>query len=157
MTRSRTIWLAALVALVSVALLVPAGSARAAQRQFSTWCKVYPSGAPMTLKPGERCTFFPLPTISFTAGWQVTKPGSGGICAGVTRYPPNSSNVPLDGYGQPTSWQCVSPTNATSNMGALQWNAVGPFGAVGGQATVLNFSSATIKFILELTYISYYA
>ena len=145
-------------AVASLALLIP--SADAAQYRYAHMCQVYPDGGPMTLKPGERCTFLPVATFGFGAAWQVIKPGGGAICAGVTRYPPYSSNVPLDGYGRPTSWDCVSPTNASSGGfvgGALTHNVSGPFNAVSGQATVLNFSSATIRFIIELTGVSYYA
>jgi hypothetical protein len=147
----------AVATFASIALLAPAASAAAPQSHHAYWCVDPLSGASVTLKPGERCTFFPLATIQFTAGWNVIKQGSGGICAGVTQYPPQSSNVPLDGYGRPTSWQCVPPNTFAQGIGGLQWDANGPFGAVGGQATILNFSTATITFIKPLTGITYYA
>jgi hypothetical protein len=145
----KKIWIGALVALSSLALLAPAGSARAATLHGAPFCVVRGSNVGITLKPGQRCTFYPLATNGFFVFFHAIRAGSysGSICGGITRYPPLNSNTPLNDSAQPTSWDCV-PASNLNNRGdsALGRRVQNGFGAVYGQATILNFSNATIKF-----------
>jgi hypothetical protein len=149
-TKTRRLWIPTLAALASLALLAPAGSARAATRYLSQWCETTPgSGVGQTLKPGQTCNFWPLPTIQVWSNWDVVKAGSGVACVAVTKSPPYDSRVPLDGWGNPTSWNSPPWSGCTDVHNRLFIISPGysgaPFGAIGGQATLLNFSSATIR------------
>ncbi len=147
--RSKLLGPAIVAALASLALLAPVGSAQAASPHGAPLCAVYPGATPLTLKPGQRCSFYPIATRGYWASYHAVGNGhySGVVCAGITRYPPSNSNTPLNDSGQPGSWNC-NPASWTNDQ---SWNTLAhfvnnAFGAVYGQATIVNFSTATIRF-----------
>jgi hypothetical protein len=146
MTRARTIGLAALV---SLALLVPAGSAKAVNGASVPFCtSLHPNTIsqwdPVVVPSGKTCSFYPVAVRSFSAAWSITKAGHGSVCGGVV----NSNGSPLDPVtGAPIPWgvKDKSPCVDISIYRNVAWGARNGFGAVYGQPTILNFSTATIK------------
>src|SRR2546422_412674 len=101
----KRIAVAAVAALASLALLVPTASQAAAQTHYSFFCETSPGSVKgVTLKPGQQCNFWPVATAWATAHWYINRGGQGGVCMGVTRYPPVQSGQPLDAWGRPTGW-----------------------------------------------------
>jgi hypothetical protein len=152
MVISRAIKTAALAGLTSLALLIPAGSAHAVTLHESPFC-VWSSGstAGITLKPGQRCSFWPLPTARFLTWATVVSGGrSGRICSAITQFPGYVTSNALNDAGQvdPSAWICYEMRDYGFYGSLLGFGRVveNGFGAVYGQATVLNFSTATIRF-----------
>jgi hypothetical protein len=153
---SRAIKTAALAGLTSLALLIPAGSAHAVtlhEAPFCVWS--WGSNSGITLKPGQTCRYFPLPTHGYYTWAKVIDPGSnsGRICAAITQYPGYQTYNALNDAGQvdPSAWTCYEmggryPAYAGQLLLWARFVNNG-FGAVYGQATVLNFSTATIRFV----------
>jgi hypothetical protein len=148
MTKARLIGIAALA---SLALLVPAGSAKANSVPFCTSLHpgTYAQWDPVVLAPGKACSFFPVAVSSFSAAWTVTKPGHGAVCAGVVKSPPGYPNgKPLDPVtGAPIAWGVAnkSPCADIARYRNVAWGAQNGFGAVAGQPVIINFSTATLK------------
>jgi hypothetical protein len=148
---SRAIKTATLAGLTSLALLIPAGSAHAVTLHESAFCVANPGSPyeyPLTLKPGQTCSYWPLPTHGFLTWATVVNSGhSGRICSAITQ--PGTYNALNDaGQVDPSAWLCHEMRNegfygTRLGFGRLVENG---FGSVYGQATVLNFSTATIKF-----------
>jgi hypothetical protein len=135
-----------LAASTALVLLICAAPAQAAYRSAPFCGSLNPTGGyvPMTLKPGQACTFLPTAVQSAWAAWHVSKDGSYGfgVCVAVVEYPPGwPSGRPLSptGSGPGNYWQCVTPY-AFANV----WQAHNGFNAVYGQAVLLNGSNATI-------------
>ena len=135
----------ALTALASMALLVPAGSAKANSVPFCTSLHpgTYAQWDPVVLPSGKACSFFPVAVSSFSAAWTVTKPGHGAVCAGVVK-----NGKPLDPVtGGPIAWGVAnkSPCVDIARYRNVAWGARNGFGAVAGQPMIINFSTATLK------------
>jgi hypothetical protein len=142
MRKRLTIFAAA--SLASLALLVPAGSANAAQAT-AHWCSNGTNG--YVVEPGKICTWYPVATHFLTTNFQVISGGSGVFCAAILQSPwPNGNAQPLDDYGRPTGWTCGPNQVWQKGQGSLVARRVyGGFGAVYGQAAILNFSTARIR------------
>ena len=162
MTKSRTIGLAALA---SLALLVPAGSAKASPYSVP-FCNARHLGSanqwdPVTLAPGKACSFFPVAVSSFSTAWSIVKPGHGSVCAGVVQSPPGYPNGKrLDPVtGKPIAWGVPnkSPCLSIATYRNTAWGAQNGFGAVYGQPVIINFSTATIKTDNLCCLLSYYS
>jgi hypothetical protein len=144
MTRTRRITLTALVALALA--VAGAGSAQAATLRHAPFCgSLHPSTGwvPITLAPGQACTFLPTAVQSIWGAWSVTKDGEGSICTAVVESPPGWPNGrPLSptGSGPGNYWACVYPYAF-----GVVWQANNAFNAVYGQAVLLNYSTATIR------------
>jgi len=130
-----------------VAVLAGAGSAQAVTEHSVPFCGSLNPGngyQGVTLKPGQACTFLPTAVKSIWGAWDVVKNGEWGfgVCVGVLEYPPGwPSGRPLSptGSGPGNYWGCAPP----SSFGIIaQANNI--FGAVYGQAVLLNGSTATI-------------
>lgn len=159
-TLKKTTCLAALAALASLALLVPAGSAQAAWNVVP-FCGSYDTNGqvhPKTLKPGEICSFWPVAVAAMNVRWDVTSSsGSGSVCIGVVRYPPGWPNGTMLGMsGAPGPPRC-EPIRSSARFGTT-WAAQNGFGAVSGQPVMINYSTATIKTRPDIadTYLTYY-
>jgi hypothetical protein len=141
--------IAAVAALASLALLIPSGSANAAIPHRVAFCGIN-NGVryvPMTLKPGQACTFWPLAVQQMSVTWSmVHRVGDGGgICIGVVQSPPGyPKGKPLSptGSGPGNYWSCAQPFY---NSGLVFWRAANAFDAVYGEPVVLNYTSSTIK------------
>lgn len=153
----RRIVLVVFAALVSVALLVPAGSAQAASAS-SHWCGATDQRNGFYVEPGKICTFYPLATRFVSTSWWVRSGGSGFICLAIIRTPWQQGQTaqPLDDWGRPTNWNChnlrMQQLYESEHATQPTWWGVGTrptvtggFGAVHGQAAILNYSSARIQ------------
>jgi hypothetical protein len=163
MRKRTTVILAAAVA--SLALLVPAGSAQGATLHTAPFCgSLHPGGGydPVVLKPGQACTFWPVAVNEAAAIWGIIHdaPGGPGVCLGVVAYPPGwprttTALSPVN--GQPGKYWTCKPANQGISGGSVVWRAQNSFGAVYGQAVLLNFSNATINTIPSWGWINYFA
>jgi len=149
---SKRITIAAISALASLALLIPAGSAQAAFGSAPFCGSLNPGGgySPMTLKSGQACAFYPVAVRYAIATWDVVQGGSGSVCLGVVQYPPGypkGRTLSPTGSGPGNYWNCF-PVNGSGGGRYAAWGANNPFGAVSGQPVLLNFSTATIKTVL---------
>jgi hypothetical protein len=129
-----------------VALLVPAGSAQAAWRH-DPWC----SG--VTLKPGKSCTSWPLNINSIYTSWRTTTTGKGNVCVGLIQYGGSQNGQPVAGVpGLSCSGVSIAYSPGTAHVGDLgydlwyiyRYNPCMGYSYRYGQATIINFSSATI-------------
>jgi hypothetical protein len=147
MSRSRAFRTAGLV-LVSFALLIPAGSAHAAFGQVPFCGSLNPGNGyePVTLRPGQACTFGPVAVNSVLAAWSVQQAGppGGAVLLGVVQYPPGHPNAqPLNPTTcQPGGGNWVS-LNPYSYGG--WWRANNGFNACYGQPVLLNYTNYTIR------------
>jgi hypothetical protein len=149
MTKARTIGLAALL---SLAVLIPAGSAKAVTGGQVPYCaslRATGQWDPLTLAPGKVCSFVPVAVRFYSAAWDIVKPGTGSVCTGVIQSPPGwPDGKPLDPVtGQPIAWGIPnkSPCVDIARYRNTVWEAQNGFGAVYGQPVVVNFSTATIR------------
>jgi hypothetical protein len=146
-------------ALTSLALLVPAGSAQAANVAQQHWCNNGSVG--YVVQSGKTCTWWPVNANTVLTGWNVIGPGSGSVCVAILKYPwPNGQMQPLDDFGQPTSWSCNTlrhdgnPSSTWHSAGRFVYQG---FGGVYGQPALLNFSSAKIQILVDqLNYVRYF-
>ena len=141
----KKLWLAGLAALTSIALLVLAGSAQASSGKF---CGATDARLGYYVEPGKICAWWPAATSFVRSDWWVRSAGSGVVCVAILQYPwPNGQAQPLNDQGQPSNWNCAqlrSGNNPNWNVVARPWVQNG-FGAVYGQAAILNFSTARIQ------------
>jgi hypothetical protein len=140
-------------ALVSMALLIPAGSAQASGYATVPFCGNYNpntgSYTAKTLNPGDVCSFYPVAVAGMSVSWKMTKAGSGSICVGVMSSPPGwpkgkwlTNTGGSGGY----TLACNPPDGYYHTGGGYAgWKAENGFGAVYGQPVMVNFSTATIK------------
>jgi hypothetical protein len=151
----RKVMVTCVSALVSLAVLVPAGSAHAAFRE-DPFCS--PDAdfwhRPVTLVPGQMCTSWPLNVNEFKVWWEVVKPGRGQVCLALTQYGGSGSGQPISGI---PGWRCVGVGYGgnTTAANAEEWwfsrwtiYAYNPYLRYSyryGQARILNLSSATIR------------
>ena len=146
-------------ALTSLVLLLPAGSAQAANVGASHWCNNGSLG--YVVQPGKVCTWYPVAANSVVTGWNVIGKGSGKVCVAILKYPwPNGQMQPLGDHGEAFPWACN--TLRQGGNPASNWNVQGRyvtsgFGAVYGQPAVLNFSTAKIQILVDqLNYVKYF-
>lgn len=156
----------AVAAVTSLALLFPAGSAQAASGS-ANWCGATDQRDGYYVEPGKICTFYPLATRFVSASWWVRSGGSGFVCLAIIRTPWQQGQVAqaLDDWGRPTNWNCANlrqnrildssgrPTDW--GVGTRPW-VTGGFGAVHGQAAILNYSSARIQVGFGYNRVEYY-
>ena len=144
--------LAVVAVLASLALFAPAGSAQAATLRAEKFCGSLSPGhgyQSVVLKPGQACTFLPVAVHSIFAQWELVSGSgrSGGVCVAVVQSPPGWPNgQPLSptGSGPGNYWNCIVPSSA-----GIAWTANNGFGAVYGQAVLLNYSNSTIRTVLS--------
>jgi hypothetical protein len=162
--KGKTVRIALLSALAALALFIPAGSVKGATLYEADFCGSLHAGGgyvPMALGPGQACTFWPVAVHEAAAIWGISHHAAGGaVCLGVVASPPGwprttAALSPVT--GQPgDNWKCV-PADQGFSGGSLVWTAQNGFGAVRGQAVLLNYSNSTINTIPSWGWIKYYA
>jgi hypothetical protein len=135
-----------LVAAIAASILLIPGAARA--DSSDGFCGATDAHLGYFIEPGKICAWWPAPMRFVSSDWWVRSPGSGVVCVAIIRSPWSAGQPaqPLDDQGRPTNWNC-SPLrngNANWNVAARPWVQNG-FGAVYGQAAILNFSTARIQ------------
>jgi hypothetical protein len=141
---------------VSGVLLASAVPAQASYASVPFCGSLHPGGGwdPVTLTPGKACTFVPVAVAAFHIEWTVTHdagPG-GAILIGVVQSPPGYPNGQvLSPAGGPGQWGA-----ANLEGGGAYWFANNGFGAVYGQAAVVNYSNSTVKLWPNSGFINYY-
>ena len=160
MSRARSIRLLVAALAGTLALLATSVPAQAATLTSVPYCgSLRPSGGwdPVTLQPGQACSFAPVAVHSIHAWWDITHQGtSGSILVGVIQSPPGYPNGQvLSPYGGPGQWYGYPPDDGT-NGNQLWWFALNGFNAVSGQPVILNYSNYTIRLNPNQGSLTYY-
>jgi hypothetical protein len=141
---------------VSGGLLAGAVPAQATLATVPFCGSLHPGGGwdPVTLTPGQACTFVPVNVHAMHIEWSITHDGGpgGAILLGVVQSPPGYPNGQVLGpTGAPGQWGGGNPEG-----GGAWWFANNGFSAVGGQPTVVNYSTDTIKLWPNSGFLQYY-